>query len=72
MHNITVQYLCIHVYKCLWPLNNVGFRWPFHLGVVVVMVEGLGYALHLFPAVILSRMRMGHHMGLIKHGPGHS
>ena len=44
------------------------------------MVEWLGYAMHLFPAVILiknedgkkKRMRMDHHMGLIKCGPGHS
>ena len=62
------------VFQLLLPLLKIKTKttWPFHLGVVVVMVEGLGYALHLFPAVILSRMRMGHHMGLIKHGPGHS
>ena len=28
--------------------------------------------MHPFPAVILSRMRMGHHVGLIKHGSGPS
>lgn len=45
------------------------------------MVEWLGYAMHLFPPVILiknedgkkkKRMRMDHHKGLIKCGPGHS